>query len=219
MPVMPFGPPVNLPVDQHDADDLAEAQRDDREIVAAQAQHREAEQHAEEGGQGCRRAAGRCQKDRSKLRRQQRVGIGADRVEGDVAEIEQAGEADDDVQAPAEHDVGQHQVSITRRIDDRSRVGSQRSSGRQPIQRDALDRRVSGGRRRPPPRSRAAARQHQPADRQHDGGSAIQLTMREGPQGAPPWLASPSDTSIQTALPAIAARRAAGRPSAASPRR
>ena len=40
-------------------------------------------------------------------RRQQRVGIGADGVEGDVAEIEQAGEADHDVQAPAEHHVDQ----------------------------------------------------------------------------------------------------------------
>ena len=40
--------------------------------------------------------------------RQQRVGVGADGVEGDVAEVEQAGEADHDVQAPAEHDVDQH---------------------------------------------------------------------------------------------------------------
>ena len=31
--------------------------------------------------------------------REQRVGIGADRVERDITEIEQAGEADDDVQA------------------------------------------------------------------------------------------------------------------------
>ena len=38
---------------------------------------------------------------------EQRVGIGADRVEGDVAEIEQAGEADDDVQAPGQHHVDQ----------------------------------------------------------------------------------------------------------------
>ena len=30
-----------VPVEQHDADDLAEAQRDDGEIVAAQPQHRE----------------------------------------------------------------------------------------------------------------------------------------------------------------------------------
>ena len=35
--------------------------------------------------------------------------IGADRVEGDVAEVEQAGEADHDVEAPAEHHVGEDQ--------------------------------------------------------------------------------------------------------------
>ena len=38
---------------------------------------------------------------------EQREGIGADRVEGDVAEVEQAGEADHDVEAPAEHHVDQ----------------------------------------------------------------------------------------------------------------
>ena len=38
---------------------------------------------------------------------EQRVGIGADRVEGDVAEVEQAGEPDHDVEAPAEHHVDQ----------------------------------------------------------------------------------------------------------------
>ena len=41
------------------------------------------------------------------MRGEQRVGIGADRVEGDVAEVEQAGEPDHDVQAPAEHHVDQ----------------------------------------------------------------------------------------------------------------
>ena len=39
------------PVDEHEADDLAEGQGDDGEIVAAQAQHREAEQDAPEGGE------------------------------------------------------------------------------------------------------------------------------------------------------------------------
>ena len=39
--------------------------------------------------------------------RQQRIGIGADRVERDIAEIEQAGEADDDVQTPAQHHIDQ----------------------------------------------------------------------------------------------------------------
>ena len=41
--------------------------------------------------------------------RDQREGIGADRVEGDVAEVEQAGEPDHDVQPPAEHHVGEDQ--------------------------------------------------------------------------------------------------------------
>ena len=55
-------------------------------------------------------ASGRqIQNDQAEIVRQQRVGIGADRVERDVAEIEQAGEPDDDVEAPAEHDVDQHQ--------------------------------------------------------------------------------------------------------------
>ena len=39
---------------------------------------------------------------------QQRIGIGADRVEGDIAEIEQAGEADHDIEAPAEHHIDQN---------------------------------------------------------------------------------------------------------------
>ena len=47
MPLMPSGPLVRSdPVDQDDADDLAEAERHDGEIVAAQTQHRKAEQEA-----------------------------------------------------------------------------------------------------------------------------------------------------------------------------
>src|SRR3546814_16186775 len=38
-----------VPVQQDDADDLAEAERDDGEIVAAQTKHRKAEQDAREG--------------------------------------------------------------------------------------------------------------------------------------------------------------------------
>ena len=97
-----------LPVDDDEADDLAERQGDDGEIVAAQPQHRKAQQHAPERGED----AGQRQADperQTKIGRQQRVGIGADRVERDVAEIEQAGEADHHVEAPAEHHVSQHQ--------------------------------------------------------------------------------------------------------------
>ena len=49
------------------------------------------------------------QNDRPKVVAKKSVGIRPDGVEGDVAEVEQAGEADDDVQAPAQHDVGQDQ--------------------------------------------------------------------------------------------------------------
>ena len=109
MPVMPFGPPGDLlPVEQDKADDFAECQRDDGEIIAAQPQHREAQQHAPEGGENARqRQAG--PERQAEGCRQQRVGIGADRIERDIAEIEQAGETHDDVQTPSEHDVCQHE--------------------------------------------------------------------------------------------------------------
>ena len=72
------------PVDQDDADDLAEAERDDGEVVAAQAQRRQAEQHAEQrrpcsAGERQRRsrsssrtgwtAARRCRRRRHRRRR------------------------------------------------------------------------------------------------------------------------------------------------------
>ena len=41
--------------------------------------------------------------------RQQRVGVGADGVERDIAEVQQTGETDDDVQPPAEHDICQYE--------------------------------------------------------------------------------------------------------------
>ena len=101
------------PVDEHEADDLAEGQRDDGEIVAAQAQHRKAEQHPPEGGEDA--GDGQADPERPRPERRQRggdhvggddrIGVGADGVEGDVAEIEQPGEADDDVEAPGEHHV------------------------------------------------------------------------------------------------------------------
>ena len=95
-----------VPVEQDDPDDLAEAERDDREIVAAQPQHGKAQQHAEgRGEQAGQRQAG--PEAEPEGLREQGVGVGPDRVEGDVAEVEQAGETDHDVQSPAEHDVDQ----------------------------------------------------------------------------------------------------------------
>ena len=85
------------PVDQHEPDDLAEGERDDGEIVAAQPQHRKAEHDAPERGEDAGERQQHEERQPEGLR-QQRVGIGADRIEGDVAEIEQAGEPDDDVE-------------------------------------------------------------------------------------------------------------------------
>ena len=50
------------------------------------------------------------------LRAQQRIGIGADGVEGDVAEVEQTREADDDVEPPTQHHVGQDQHAEIHRL-------------------------------------------------------------------------------------------------------
>ena len=122
-----------VPVDQHDADDLAEGERDDGEIVAAQAQHREAEddppERREEAGE--RQAEPEAEPE---ILRDQREGIGADRIEGDVAEVEQAGEADHDVQPPAEHHVGQDEDG---EVDDirgcsRGRTAAAGTAGRRP---------------------------------------------------------------------------------------
>jgi hypothetical protein len=90
------------------ADDFAEAERDDRQIVAAQPQHREAEQEAE-GRRGQRRDRQALPERQPEILVEHRVGIAADRVEPDVAEIEQAREADHDVQPEAEDHVDQRE--------------------------------------------------------------------------------------------------------------
>ncbi len=94
------------PVGENNADDLAESEGDDGEIIAAQPEHREAERDAPERGErpGDRQAD---PERPAEMRREQRVGVGADRVEGDIAEVKETGEADDDVEAPAEQDVEQ----------------------------------------------------------------------------------------------------------------
>ena len=97
------------PVDQHEPNDLAERERDDGKIVALEAQHGEAEDDTPESGEQA--SDGQADPERPDAERRsvagitlvaiERVGIGADRIEGDIAEIEQASEPDDDVQAPS----------------------------------------------------------------------------------------------------------------------
>ena len=95
------------PVDQDEANDLAEGERDDGEIIAAQPQHGKAEHQApqrrEHAGKRQEREEGEAE-----FLGDQRIGIGSDRVEGDIAEIEQPGQADDDVEAEAQHHIDQN---------------------------------------------------------------------------------------------------------------
>jgi len=86
---------------------LAEAEGDDGEVVAAQLERRRPEQQAEKRGERC---ADRQDHPEGQMKiemraGEQRVGVRPHRVEGDVAQIEQPGEADDDVQAEREQDV------------------------------------------------------------------------------------------------------------------
>ena len=127
-----------------DRHDLAEAQGHDRQIVALEAQGRRAEQHAEERGDRRRDrqhqperhlemddiAAGlvKPRDEAEPLERlpepapgrrhlprgEDAVGIGADREKRGVAEIEQPGEADDDVEAERQRGEGQR---VRRRVD------------------------------------------------------------------------------------------------------
>ena len=50
---------------------------------------------------------------------EQREGVGADRIEGDIAEVEKAGEPDHDVEAEAEHHIGEDQDRQVEQIAER----------------------------------------------------------------------------------------------------
>ena len=97
---------------EEDAHDFAKAQGHDREVIAAQLQGRRAQQDAED------RRDRRTDRQHDPERQvqpemgtcQQRVRVRADRVERDVAQIEQPGKPDDDVQAEREQDVENREV-------------------------------------------------------------------------------------------------------------
>ena len=97
------------------ARDLAEAQGHDRQVVAAQPQDRGADEQAGDGGADDhdrqRDPERELPAERRGRRREEGGEVGADRVEGHVAEVEQAGVADHDVEPEAQQDVeaDQHQ--------------------------------------------------------------------------------------------------------------
>ena len=110
---------------QEDSDDFAEAECHDGQIVAAQPQGRCTEQSTEQRRKA--RSQRYDQPDRvvqpirkhlpdelevfgELRRRQQCVEIGSHRIEGHVAEIEQSGIADHDVQSERQHHVEQREV-------------------------------------------------------------------------------------------------------------
>ena len=123
--------------------DLAEAERHDREVVAAQAQRRQADDDPEERGDDA--GERQQQPERHVDARQVRIDahraempgdvrelqrcepgsrVGAGRVERDVPEIEQARVADDDVQADGHHHEHEHVDARSRRPARRRRPGS-----------------------------------------------------------------------------------------------
>ena len=106
MSLMPRGFTQPRHVARRDADDLAEAERDDGQVVAPQSQRRCAEQQAGDEGEHDGDGDGGQVGQRGVLRAEQPRGIGADGEEADVAEVEQAGLADHDVEAEADHGVG-----------------------------------------------------------------------------------------------------------------
>ena len=155
-------------------DDLAEAERHDREVVAAKAKRRQADQHADErshepgGGQdqpdrdvkarARRRDADRAEVDpvSGKLGRREPAGhVGAHRVERDVAEVQQARVAHDDVQAEGHHREDQHH---DHRVHPRARAEDRRPEQMRVVERvqdgehEEDERHDPLAERQPPPR-------------------------------------------------------------------
>jgi hypothetical protein len=97
---------------EEDAHDLAETQRDDGQVVAAQAQRGQAEDDpGQRGKRGPRRQGQPERQVNVEVRRSEEgEGVGAHRVEGDVAQVEQTGEAHHQVEADGEHHVEHRKI-------------------------------------------------------------------------------------------------------------
>jgi hypothetical protein len=100
-----------LQVEEGQRHDLAEGEGHDRQVVAAQAEGGCAEEDPEERRDDHadrhrhpERGAEAPLDDRALRRGEEADGVGPDREEGDVAEVEQPGEADDDIQPQRQDD-------------------------------------------------------------------------------------------------------------------
>jgi len=96
---------------------LQEEERDDREVVADEPTRGEAEEQPDQSGEGrhCRKRSQRRPVDSVVLRRDERVAVRTDAEVRDVAEVEQAGEADDDVQTEPEGRVEERKQPVCER--------------------------------------------------------------------------------------------------------
>ena len=121
-------------------DDLPEAERDDGEVVPPKSKRRQADEHAGDGGDdrgdeddepdrdvdpadsGLDADRAELEVDRVEVRRGEPCRrVGADRVEGDIAEIEQTRVADDHVQPDRHHredDDRDHRVHVREGLED-----------------------------------------------------------------------------------------------------
>ena len=140
-PLVRLMPAMSSPLLEDLRDDLAEAERDQREVVAAQPQRRRADDDADERADGagddqdepevdvdagCLRPAVGDRRWKVQLSvdepgHQPAGGVTADRPERDVAEVEQAGVADDDVEAERHDDPDHGLVDRWRRAASRGR--------------------------------------------------------------------------------------------------
>ena len=153
-------------------DDLAESQRDDGEVVAAETERRQsdedARQHRQEPGGDqhhphrdvdpdllVRHRGAEVELDLLEvLRCEPPGGVGADRVEGDIAEVEQAAVADDDVEPDGHHRERDHHDDGSRR---RHEVTDQGKAGERVLQERVEQAKQDHGGREPHVRARTEA--------------------------------------------------------------
>ena len=102
------GQPFPARDDLHD--DHVEGERGDRQVDALEAQRRQADDDADRGRE--QRRAGQRHHERHAAGLQQRLGVGADREEGRVAERDLPGEADEQHQPEADDRIDEDEVQL-----------------------------------------------------------------------------------------------------------
>ena len=94
------------------AHDFAEAEGDDGQIIPTQLERGRTEEHAKDAGNDpAQREDDPERQVQPEMRAgQQSIEVGTDRIEGDVAEIEQTGKADDDVETQCQKDIENRKI-------------------------------------------------------------------------------------------------------------